>query len=129
MTVEDSAPQMRANIDFACLDEECRGEVRFNVMDLRKSKGSVSCPTCHREYKFDTEFVGKLERLRRLILAVKDAEDILGDISVAVTTMAGEVKVPYRLLLTRLNTIISLEIAGKKVDFNFRVESRNGAFT
>ena len=129
MSAEDAAPQMRANVDFACLDEECKSVVRFNVMELRKSKGSVSCPSCHREHQFDAAFLDKLERLRRLILAVMDAEDILGDASVAVTTLAGEIKVPYRLLLTRLNTIITLEIAGKKVDFNFRVESRNGAFT
>ena len=125
----DSA-QMRAMVDFACLDEGCGQTVQFNVMELRESKGRVSCDACHREYRFEPDFLDKLERLRRLILAVMDAEDILGDANVAVTTLTGDVKVPYRLLLTRLNTIISLQTDGKKVDFNFRIEPlKQGSFT
>jgi len=115
-------PQMRALVDFICLDDECEGIVRFNVMELRESKGRVACAECHREYRFDNEFLDKLERLRELILSVIKAEDILGDINVAVTTPGGEVRIPYRLLLTRLNTLVTLEMAGRKVDFNFRVE-------
>ena len=69
----------------------------------------------------------KLEKLRVLILAVQDAEDILGDCNIAVVTPAGEVQLPYRLLLTRLNTLVSLNCNGKKLEFNFRVEPLNNA--
>ena len=74
-------------------------------------------------------FLEKLEKLRRLLLAVKDAEDILGDVNVGVTTLNGEVKIPYRLLLTRLNTMITIDVGGQQVDFHFRVEPLdNGSF-
>jgi len=129
--MESEAPSnaMRAMVDFACLDAECSNTVRFNVMELHREKGRISCPACHLEYRFKADFVGKLKRLRRLVFAVMEAEDILGDASVAVTTGAGDVRIPYRLLLTRLNTIISLDVGGRKVDFNFRVEPLNqGAF-
>jgi len=127
---ERPSPEMRAIVDFACLDEECNSPVCFNVMELRESKGRVSCAACHRGYDFEPDFLDKLERLRGLIVAVTNAEDILGSVNVAVTTPAGEVKVPYRLLLTRLNTIISLDIGDRIVDFNFRIEPlKNGAFT
>lgn len=123
------APEMRAMVDFACLDEGCSDTVLFNVMELRQSKGRVACTACHREYCFDAGFLDKLERLRHLILAVMSAEDILGDINVAVTTPAGDVKIPYRLLLTRLNSVISLQVGGRTVDFNFRIEPlENGSF-
>ncbi len=116
------APQMRANIDFVCLDEECKATVKFNLMELEQKNGRVTCPDCRREYQFDAVFLDKLKRLRQLILAVRDAEDVLGDTNVGITTMAGEEKISYRLLLTRLNTIISLDVGGRKVDFRFRVE-------
>ena len=71
----------------------------------------------------------KLERLRELIVAVMNAEDILGDINVAVTTGAGDVKIPYRLLLTRMNSIITLNVGDRKVDFHFRIEPlKRGTF-
>jgi len=114
---------MKAVIDFACID--CSGTVEFNLMTVNEEKGQVSCPHCHRPYKFKRPFLDNLEKLRRLVLAVRDAEGILGDCNVAVTTPQGEVKIPYRLLLTRLNTLITLEVSGQVIDFNFRVEPLN----
>jgi hypothetical protein len=117
--------QLRAAVDFVCLDDDCDSIIKFNVMDLEGSKGRITCPECRREYHFSRAFLDKLQRLRTLIMAVRGAEDMLGDINVAVTTPMGEVKVPYRLLLTRLNTIISLDVDGRRIDFNFRIEPLN----
>ena len=125
MAGEAEAAPMRAMADFACIDDECKAAVAFNLMDLEQGKGRVVCPQCHREYQFEPEFLAKLERLRRLILTVQDAADILGDVNVAITTPAGEVRVPYWLMLTRLNTLITVDIGGRKVEFNFRVEPLN----
>jgi hypothetical protein len=130
MTVEPTAARaLRAFVDFACQDQDCGSAVRFNLMQLRESKGRVACAVCHREYHFEPPFVSKLECLRELILAVMRAEDILGEASIVVTTPAGDVKMPYRLLLTRLNSIITLDVGGRKVDFNFRIEPlKDGVF-
>ncbi|MCF7853864.1 MAG: hypothetical protein K9N51_03630 [Candidatus Pacebacteria bacterium] len=114
--------KLHAVVDFVCLNQECGAVVKFDVLGLQRSKGKVVCPECRREYHFDRSFLDKLQRLRKLIFAVRDAEDILGDINVAVTTPMGEVKVPYRLLLTRLNTTITIGVGGTQVDFNFRIE-------
>lgn len=114
-------------VDFACLDDECKAPVTFNLLEQDKGKGRVTCAQCHREYLFDPEFIGKLERLRRLVLTVQDSADILGDVNVSITTPAGEMKVPYWLMLTRLNTCITLDVGGRKVEFNFRVEPLNNA--
>lgn len=120
---------MRAEVDFACMDEECKAAVTFNLLDLDRSKGRVICPQCHREYVFDEAFLAKLMRLRKLVMTVHESADILGDVNVAISTPAGEVKIPYWLMLTRLNTCITLDVAGRKVEFNFRVEPlNNGSF-
>lgn len=114
---------MRAIIDFNCMEDDCDEVIQFNLMQLKENNGLLKCPACHRQYEFaDAVFIAKLSKLRNLLLAVKEAEDILGDVNVGVTTLNGEVKIPYRLLLTRLNTMISLDVGGKKVDFHFRVE-------
>ena len=57
-----------------------------------------------------------------LVIALRNAEDILGDTSVSVNVAGGSVKLPYALLLTRLNTLISLEVGDEKMDFHLRVE-------
>ena len=48
--------------------------------------------------------------------------DILGDCKVSVNVAGGEVQIPYVLLLTRLNTIITLKLGDKDVDFHLWVE-------
>ncbi len=123
--VSPSASKLRAHVDFACLEDDCRATIEFNLMQLQEANGVVSCPICRRGYHFDQEFLDKLSRLRALIFAVQGAGDILGSASVAVQTMSQEVKVPYNLLLTRMNTVITLDVGDRKVDFNFRIEPLN----
>ncbi|MFW6413835.1 MAG: hypothetical protein ACOCZS_00915 [Verrucomicrobiota bacterium] len=124
-TSTSESPELKAVVDFICLDSECESVIKFNIMDLEESGGRVSCPECYREYRFDKPFLDKLQRLRKLIMAVREAEDLLGDVNVAITTSTEEVKIPYRLLLTRLNTTITIDMGGRKVDFNFRIEPLN----
>ncbi|MFO7821625.1 MAG: hypothetical protein R6V56_06200 [Lentisphaeria bacterium] len=124
-TAQSAPRELRAVVDFICLDDDCESVIKFNILDLEESNGRVTCPVCHREYDFDRPFLQKLERLRNLILSVREAEDLLGDVNVAITTSTDEVRIPYRLLLTRLNTIISIDIGGRQVDFNFRIEPLN----
>ena len=107
-------------LDFICPD--CGGVVKFNLLELEQTDFQVLCPKCHRPYQFDDELREKFMKLERLILAVRDAEPILGDCNVAVAVPAGEVKIPYALLLTRMNTIITLELGGRKVDFHLWIE-------
>jgi hypothetical protein len=119
---------MKALVDFACPEADCGATIRFDLLELQEGGGSLSCENCRSLYAFDQPFLDKLEKLRLLILAVRDAEDILGDCTVAVAPANGEeVRVPYRLLLTRLNTSITLDCSGHSIDFNFRVEPLSDA--
>jgi hypothetical protein len=119
-------PGLRALIDFSCAEDGCGQPIQFNLLDLRAGEGVVTCERCRQSYDFDDEFLDKLNKLRVLILAVKDAEDILGDCSVGVATANGEIKLPYKLLLTRLNTQITFAGSGKTMDFHIRVEPLAG---
>jgi len=116
------AEKSKAQIDFLCVEPDCDAVVKFDLMELAKDDFQTLCPKCHKPYQFDADLREQLVKLQKLIVAVREAEPILGDCNVAVTVPGGEVKVPYALLLTRLNTMISLKFGGKKVDFHLWIE-------
>ena len=98
------------------------GVVKFNLADITGRDFQAVCPICHRAYTLDAVLRDKLTRMLELINAIRSSEDILGDSVVSVNVAGGEVRIPYALLLTRLNTLITLELGGKKVDFHLWVE-------
>ncbi len=112
----------KAQVDFLCGEPDCSGIVKFNLMDCAQDDFQVLCPKCHKPYQFDPRLQDQLKKLYALILALREAEPILGSCNVGVATPAGEVKIPYALLLTRLNTMLTLEFGGKNVDFHLWIE-------
>ena len=122
---EVNMPEEKKNnavLDFKCLEENCSGVVKFDLNKLEEADFQVLCPQCHRPYEFDAALTEKFRKLANLIVALREAEPILGSANVAVTVPGGEVKIPYVLLLTRLNTMITLDFGEKKVDFHVLVE-------
>ncbi|MBE6392117.1 MAG: hypothetical protein E7042_07990 [Lentisphaerae bacterium] len=117
-----SANGNTARLDFCCQTENCSGVVKFNLSDVADPDFQAICPVCHRAYALDDSMRGKLQRMMELIIAIRNSEDILGDSVVSVNVAGGEVRIPYALLLSRLNTIITLEINGNKTDFHLWVE-------
>jgi ABC-type methionine transport system ATPase subunit len=113
-----------SKIEFQCIGTGCDSVVVFSVGDVEQN-GSVSCVTCKKKYSFHPEFVSKMRKFSRLIEAVQDAKDILGDTNVAIKVKNQEIKVPYRLLLTRMNTLITLKMEDGEMCFRFRVEPLN----
>ena len=112
----------RAQIDFHCFVDDCTGVVKFNLADIGRRDFQAVCPVCHRAYALEPALRDQLKRMLELINALRHSEDILGDSVVSVNVAGGEVRIPYALLLTRLNTLITLELNGKKVDFHLWVE-------
>lgn len=113
-------------VQFKCQNPQCAKPVQLDLLDTTEDNQIILCPACHESYQFDRKFIEKLSKLKKLIAAIQDAEDILDDAIVSVTTRSDEVKLPYRLLLTRLNTQIN--IGG--IDFTFRLEplEKNSTF-
>ncbi len=113
---------IKALIDFHCLDEQCEGIVKFNLADITGRDFQAVCPRCHRTYMLDAELKDKLRRMLILVEAIGNAEDILGSSNVSVNVAGGSVKIPYALLLTRLNTLITLDLGGRQVDFHLWIK-------
>jgi len=118
----DELMTSKAQVDFECFEKECPGIIKFNLIDVAKENFQSLCPECHRPYIFEKELREQLNKFLNLIIAVRESEDILGNCNVAVTVPGGEVKIPYTLLLTRLNTLVTLNFGEREVDFHFWVE-------
>lgn len=112
----------KAQVDFLCIEPDCDGVVKFNLMEVAADNLQVLCPKCHKPYAFDKELREKLSKLYNLIIAVREAESILGECNVAVAVPGGEIKIPYALLLTRLNTMVTLKSGGRAIDFHLWIE-------
>lgn len=112
----------KAQIDFQCLDDKCDGIIKFTLADIADSDFQTVCRKCYRTYELDGQLREKLLKMLTLITTLREVEDILGDCKISVNVADGEVKIPYALLLTRLNTMISLKIGDRTIDFHLRVE-------
>jgi hypothetical protein len=121
-TNKDNAVVAKAQIDFNCLADDCNGIIKFDLVDVTAKNFAAVCEKCHNSYSIDGDLRDKLLRMHNLISAIRQAEDILGDANVSVNVAGGDVKIPYALLLTRLNTLITLNLNGKQVDFHLWVE-------
>ena len=107
------------SIELTCI--ECERVIPFSILDLEPD-GPITCKECGKQYIFNEDLFNKIRRFENLLEAVYQARDILGSANVAIAFRDEEVKVPYRLLLTRLNTLLTLNINGKETTFRFRVE-------
>ncbi|MBE6378149.1 MAG: hypothetical protein E7051_04945 [Lentisphaerae bacterium] len=125
MSAENIAAVKKPQLDFRCLTDDCSGVVAFDFDSVTDPEFQAVCPVCHRAYALDDTLRGKLIKMMKLISAIRECEDILGDSVVSVNVAGGNVRIPYALLLTRLNTMISLDVAGKKTDFHLWVEPSN----
>lgn len=114
-----------ANIEFKCIQDECEGLIRFSILDVG-GKIAVQCPNCHNDYTFNKDLTEKIKKFVELILTVRSSESILGNTHVAIDVDGHSVQVPYRLLLTRLNTLLTLKIGSQEIIFKFRVEPLKG---
>lgn len=107
------------HIEFQCI--ACASPVAFSILQL-DAEGRLTCDSCSKGYVFTSELLDKVKRFERLLVAVYEARDMLGSANVGIAFGTEEVKVPYRLLLTRLNTLLTLNIGDKETVFRFRVE-------
>lgn len=107
-------------LEFHC--ENCQEALLFSVLDKESFSGVVDCE-CGKKYVFDDEtLLSHLTQFEALCQQIHASEEILGNTAIAVDVGSHHVKVPFNILLTRLSSILELNIKGKKVMITFRVE-------
>jgi hypothetical protein len=107
-------------LQFKCLS--CSSPITFSVFEL-DAQTPICCHECEKKYAFtDATLVRQLKKFEALCRQIQDSEEILGAASVGVDVGEHHVKVPYKLLLTRLSSSLDLNMAGQKISIFFRIE-------
>lgn len=112
--------QKGQTLHFKCIS--CANDVEFSIFELDKEK-HIACEHCEKKYAFnDPDLIRQLKKFAALCKQVRDSEEILGSANIGIDVGEHHVKVPYKLLLTRLNSSLDLNIDGKKMSIQFRME-------
>jgi hypothetical protein len=107
-------------LQFKCLT--CSTPVHFSIFEL-DTQPILPCPGCSKKYAFsDPDLLRQLKKFEGLCRHIHDAEEILGMTSVGIDVGDQHVKVPYKLLLTRLSSNLDLIVGGKPLSVSFRIE-------
>ncbi|MCB1118923.1 MAG: hypothetical protein KDK65_03090 [Chlamydiia bacterium] len=110
-----------ARLEFTCCS--CQKPVRFSAKDLSGQRPIIVCPECEKKYLFDDPTLNRqIHKFEALCNQIRDSEEILGNTTVGVDVGDRHVNIPYKLLLARLTTKLSLNLAGQPLNLTFRVE-------
>lgn len=100
----------------------CKKPIVFSAFELDAENSIVACPQCSKKYGFDTNIKKQLKTFSDLCHQIQKSENILGNANVAVNVGSQEVKIPFKILLTRLKSTLDLQIGGEKVTICFRIQ-------
>jgi DNA-directed RNA polymerase subunit RPC12/RpoP len=108
-------------LEFLCI--ECKEPLFFSALDSEVTGSPIKCENCKKAYAFDDATIMKdLRDFEALCQQIHESRGILGNTHIAVKVEDKEVKIPFKLLLTRLSSTMDLDIGGKKVSIKFRLE-------
>lgn len=105
--------------------QNCNTPILFSLLSRNQFDGVLVCTRCGKKYKFEDQILRQLHHFEALCKQIHASEEILGDTSIAIDVGSHHVKVPFNILLTRLSSVIELDIGGEKLSVSFRVEPLN----
>ncbi len=109
------------NLQFHCLS--CNQPVKFSIFELEKDEKPISCNQCDKKYAFNDEvLLRQLKHFTALCRQIHESQEILGECSVGIDVGEHHVKVPYKILLTRFNSILDLKVGEQPISIQFRLE-------
>lgn len=107
-------------LQFLC--QSCKSPIQFSVFDLEK-RSSLCCGECGLVYDFgDEALVRQLRKFENLCRQIQASEEIMSNTSVGIYLGDREIKIPYKLLLTRLNSTLDLIVGNRPLTITFRIE-------
>lgn len=107
-------------LEFDC--QRCKEPVRFSLFEIEHHP-DIACGHCWKKYIFDDQtLVHHLQLFAALCRQIHASKDILSYTSIGVDVDERQVKIPFKLLLTRLSSCLDLEIGDTKEKIAFRFE-------
>lgn len=111
------------DLEFEC--QKCKAPIQFSVFALDQNP-KLECNECQASYHLDDEtLLRQLKKFDALCRQIHDSQEILSMASIGVDVGKTQVKIPFKLLLTRLSSCLDLTIGGKPCLISFRFEPLN----
>lgn len=108
-------------LHFKCKD--CQELIHFSVFELEKGGHKLHCSQCQKHYALcDDALIRQIKKFETLCRTICDSEEILSQTAVGVNLGDRQVKIPYKILLTRLSSSLDLKIEDEPVSIVFRIE-------
>lgn len=108
-------------LEFDC--QSCGDAVTFSVFELDKPGCSIDCENCRQRYQLGDEVLQRqLKKFTALCKQLIESEEILSSAAVGIDIGEHHVKVPFKILLTRLNPVLDLVIGDRPFSIRFRIE-------
>lgn len=109
------------SLQFDCIS--CNHPIHFSIFQLENSKAPLCCHFCEKQYFLeDSTLCRQLKKFEALCRQIVESEEILGTASIGIDIEEHQVKIPYKLLLTRFNSCIELMIGDQPITIVFRLE-------
>ncbi len=107
-------------LQFCC--PECQHSIEFNIFDSDQHK-ILTCDKCQKKYSFSDEtLIRQIKKFADLCYQIKESEEILSNTSIGIDVGERKIKIPYKLLLTRLTTQLDLILDNTPIAITFRIE-------
>lgn len=107
-------------LEFDCL--ACNAPVPFSIFEVEKEP-SICCSSCQKKYCFDdATLLRQLKKFEALCRQIHESEEILGNAAIGIDVGSKQVKIPFKLLLTRMSSCLDLSIGDKSINISFRFE-------
>lgn len=108
-------------LEFTC--QNCENPVCFTIFALDKEETKITCEKCNQVYELgDPVLLRQLKKFTALCKQLVESEEILSSTSVGIDIGEHHVKIPYKILLTRLNPVLDLVIGETPLTIKFRIE-------
>lgn len=106
-------------LEFKC--PGCQNPISFSVTS--QNLKPLQCSTCQKKFLFDDPILlRQLKKFQDLCKQIHESEEILGMTHVGIDVNGQSIKVPYRILLTRLNSSLDLVLGDLPLSIRFRIE-------
>jgi hypothetical protein len=108
-------------LQFNCL--KCKNPLKFSIFELDNHNGVIQCDHCEKKYALSDETLKRqLRKFAALCEQLVESEEILSQTAIGIDIGDRHVKIPYKLLLTRLNSTLDLKFGTETVSIVFRME-------
>lgn len=115
--------QCGKTLEFPC--QKCGHDVPFSLFELDQT-GAIHCEECGQPYLFsDPSLIRQMKKFEALCKQIHQSQEILSDTSIGIDMGKSQVKIPFKLLLTRLKSSLDLKVGGNPFTVSFRFEPLN----